>query len=218
MLKVFTFGGDSPMNGSTSARVTGGPAGGAPVAEDGSGAWHEAAASLPEPGGNRVPILSSYHGHDLEHWPLHHTLVLGALDSAVPSARVHLRQLLREWGQAELEEDASVVISELVTNAVVASAELRPAVAPVLVWLGSDRHRVLLAVADASPRPPMRLPLGPYAYGGRGLALVEALSSRWGWYPASIAGLAKAVWAEWCLPSEAGQRSATGEPNHRHAV
>jgi anti-sigma regulatory factor (Ser/Thr protein kinase) len=81
-------------------------------------------------------------------------------------------------GEAELAEDASVVISELVTNAVVASAELRPAVAPVLAWLGSDRHRVLLAVADASPRPPMRLPLGPYAYGGRGLALVEALSSR----------------------------------------
>jgi hypothetical protein len=177
-----------------SARTPGGPMGGAPTVKDGSDAWHEAAASLPGPGGNRVPILSSHHGHDLEHWPLHHTLVLGALDSAVPSARAHLRQLLREWGQAELEEDASVVISELV-------AELGPTVAPVLAWLGSDRHRVLLAVADASLRPPMRLPLAPYAYGGRGLALVEALSSRWGWYPASIAGLAKAVWAEWCLPN-----------------
>ena len=147
-----------------------------------------------------VPIPSSHHGHDLEHWPLHHTLVLGAVDSAVPSARAHLRQLLRQWDQAELEDDASVVISELVTNAVVASAELGPAVAPVLVWLGSDRHRVLLAVADASPQPPMRLPLGPYADGGRGLALVEALSSRWGWYPASITGLAKAIWAEFLLP------------------
>jgi len=206
------------MSGSTSARAPGGPVGGAPAAEGGADAWREAAASPPGPGGNRVPILSSHHGHDLKHWPLHHTLVFGALDSAVPSARAHVRQLLREWGQAELDEDVSVVISELVTNAVVASAELRPAVAPVLVWLGSDRHRVLLAVADASLRPPMRLPLGPYAYGGRGLALVEALSSRWGWYPASIARLAKAVWAEWLLPAEAGQRSATGQPNHRHAV
>ena len=177
------FGSDNPMSGSMSAHAPGCSVGGAPAAE-----------------GNGVPILSSHHGHDLEHWPLHHTLVLGAVDSAVPAARAHLRQLLREWDQAQVEEDASVVISELVTNAVVASAELGPAVAPVLAWLGSDRHRVLLAVADASPQPPMRLPLGPFAYGGRGLALVEALCSRWGWCPASIAGLAKAVWAEWLLP------------------
>ena len=64
----------------------------------------------------------------------------------------------------------------------------------------------------------MRLHLEPYAEGGRGLALVEAFSSRWGWYPASIAGLAKVVWAEWRLPSEAGQRPATGQPNRRHAL
>ncbi len=177
-----------------------------PAPEGSSATWQEVAASLPGPGGNKAPILSSHHGHDLERWPLHHTLILGALDSAVPSARAHLRQLLHEWDRAELDEDASVVISELVTNAVVASAELGPAVAPVLVWLGSDRRRVLLVVADASPRPPMRLSLAPYACGGRGLVLVEELSSRWGWYPASIAGLAKAVWAEW-LP-----------PDHRNAI
>jgi anti-sigma regulatory factor (Ser/Thr protein kinase) len=215
---VLTFGGDSPMNGSTSARANDGAAGGAPVADGGYDAWHEAAASLPGPGGNKMPILSSHHGHDLEHWPLHHTLVLGALDSAVPSARAHLRQLMREWGHAELEEDASVVISELVTNAVVASAKLGPAVAPVLVWLGSNRNHVLLAVADASLRPPMRLPLAPYAYGGRGLALVEALSSRWGWCPVSIAGLVKAVWAEWRLPSEVGHQPTIGQPNRCYAV
>ena len=111
-----------------------------------------------------------------------------------------------------------MVVSELVTNSIVASAELRPAVASVAVWLGSDTHRVLLAVADASPRPPTRLNLEPDAEGGRGLALVEAFSSRWGWHPASIAGLVKVVWAEWRLPSKVGQRPATGQPNHRHAV
>jgi anti-sigma regulatory factor (Ser/Thr protein kinase) len=200
-----------------SARAPGGPVGGAPGAEN-TDASREAAASLSGPGSIKVPTLSSHHGHDLGRWPLHDTLVLGAVESAVPSARAHLRQLLREWGRTELEEDASVVVSELVTNAVAASAELRPAAAPVLMWLGSDRHCVLAAVVDASPRPPMLLSLGPYAYGGRGLALVEALSTRWGWYPASIAGLVKAVWAEWCLPAEAGQQPATDQPNHRHAV
>ena len=110
------------------------------------------------------------------------------------------------------------MVSELVTNAVVASAELRPTVAPVLVWIGSDSHCVLVAVADASPRPPMRLNLEPDADGGRGLALVEAFSNRWGWHPAKMAGLVKVVWAEWRLPSEVGQRPTTGLPDRCHAV
>src|SRR5712671_479121 len=93
------------------------------AAGDGTGAWQQAAASLPGPG-DRVPIASSHHGHDLGHWPLHDTLILGALPDAVPAARAHLRRLLRQWGHAELDQDASVVISELVSNAVVASAEL----------------------------------------------------------------------------------------------
>ena len=46
----------------------------------------------------------------------------------------------------------SAVISELVTNAVAASAELRAA-APVLVWLGSDGYCLLLAVVDGAPAP-----------------------------------------------------------------
>ena len=96
----------------------------------------------------------------------------------MPLARAHLRQLLSGWGRAELSPDAGVVVSELVTNSVAASAGLRLAAASVLVWLGSDWHCLLLAVADASPRPPVRLNLEPDTEGGRGLALVEALSSR----------------------------------------
>lgn len=180
--------------------------------------------------GRQVPIVSSHHGHDLECWPLHDTLILGAVPDAVPSARAHLRQLLRQWGHAELGQDASVVISELMTNAVVASAELRPAVAPVLMWLGSDGRRVLAAVADASPRPPVWLNPGPDAERGRGLALVEALSSRWGWHPASTAGLRKYAWAEWHLPAgppagrhclaeeEIVQESARPDPGRSHDV
>lgn len=151
-----------------------------------------------ESGGTVPP---SHHGHDLERWPLRDTLKLRALPDAVPSARAHLRQLLSGGGWAELSPDAGVVVSELVTNAVAASAGLRPA-APVLVWLGSDSHCLLLAVADVSPRPPVRLNRGPDAEGGRGLALVEALSDRWGWHPAAITGLKKVVWAEWHLAEE----------------
>ena len=166
--------------------------------------------------GGTVP--PSHHGYDLERWPLRDTLTLGALADAVPLARARLRQLLAGWGRAGLSPDAGVVVSELVTNAVAASAGLRPA-APVLVWLGSDSHCLLLAVADVSPRPPLRLDVWPDAEGGRGLALVEALSGRWGWYPATITGLKKVVWAEWRLAEEETvQGSPVPDPGRSHDV
>jgi anti-sigma regulatory factor (Ser/Thr protein kinase) len=123
-------------------------------------------------------------------------ITLGALAGAVPSARAHVQQLLWEWRRAELGQDVGVVVSELVTNAVAASAELRPTVAPVLVWLGSDTRSVLVAVADAVPTPPVLLNPDPEAEGGRGLAVVGAYSNRWGWHTTTTAGLAKVVWAE----------------------
>jgi hypothetical protein len=166
--------------------------------------------------GAQTAVLPCHHGHDLEHWPVGDTLMLEAHADAVPSARAQLRQLLSGWGLAELSPDAGVVISELVTNAVAASAEPRLATAPVLAWLGSDSHCLLLAVTDASPRTPARPNLRADAERGRGLALVEALSSRWGWYPTSTAGLRKVVWAEWLLgPGEtmsAEEQAMQGPP------
>jgi predicted transcriptional regulator/DNA-binding XRE family transcriptional regulator len=82
---------------------------------------------------------------------------------------------------------------ELVTNAVLACAGLRPKAPPLVVWLGSDTSYVLAGVADASPRTPVLLNLGIDAEGGRGLALVEAFSTRWGWHPTATASLVK-----WC--------------------
>jgi anti-sigma regulatory factor (Ser/Thr protein kinase) len=206
------------MSGSTSAHCPNAPSGSVHAAGGGTGARDETDAHLPGHGDPRALVPPSHHGHDLARWPLRNAISLGALEGAVPSARVHVRQLLWEWGCADLEQDAGVVVSELVTNAIMASAELRPAVAPVLVWLGSDTRCVLVAVADASPRPPMRLDLEPDAEGGRGLALVEAFSSRWGWHATTMAGLVKVVWAEWRLSSGAGQPPATDQPDCCRAV
>lgn len=203
------------MSGRTSAQAPGTPMGDAHAAETGTGAY---VARLPGRGRGGAPVPASHHGHDLQRWPLRNAITFGALEGAVPSARAHLRQLLWEWRQAELGQDAGVVVSELVTNSVMASAELRPAVAPVLVWLGSDGHCVLVAVADASPQPPVRLSLGPDADGGRGLALVDALSSRWGWHPVTMSGLVKVVWAEWHLPPGTGEPAAADRTNLRHAI
>ena len=181
---------------------------------EGDGTGNVQSTGLPSPGPHPTSrssapgaIPPSHHGHRLQHWPLHDMLILGAVADAVPTARVRLRRLLSCWGHAEVGPDASVVVSELVTNSVVASAELRLAAVAVLVWLGTDSHHLLLAVADANPRPPVRLSLGPDAERGRGLALVETLSNRWGWHPASTTGLRKVIWAEWRLSS----RPASGQ-------
>jgi anti-sigma regulatory factor (Ser/Thr protein kinase) len=153
--------------------------------------------------GASVPVPPTHHGHSLEGWPLRSVITLAATDTAVPLARAHVRRLLRDWGFLELGEDAGLVVSELVTNAVQASARLQAT--PVRVWLGSDARWVLVAVADASPQLPVRPETGPDAVEGRGLALVEAFSTRCGWHPVTPR-LVKEVWAEWHQPWPAGVR------------
>lgn len=115
-------------------------------------------------------------------WPLHSFLELGALDGAVPSARLHARHVLREWGLAALGDDAELVVSELATNGVQASRAMTHAA--IRLWLASDRAQVVVCVWDASRQPPVRMDAAEDAEHGRGLLLVEAVSAQWGWFPA----------------------------------
>ena len=59
--------------------------------------------------------------HDEVRFPRRSSLLLGALPSAVPCARLHARQVLWEWGLSEVAETAELLLSELVTNAVQAA-------------------------------------------------------------------------------------------------
>jgi hypothetical protein len=52
----------------------------------------------------------------------------------------------------------------------------------VRLWLLSDTARVLILVQDDNPRPPARTVPEADAEAGRGLLLVEPVSSRWDWY------------------------------------
>jgi hypothetical protein len=54
-------------------------------------------------------------------------LELAPLPGAVPCARLHAVSLLAEWRLRDLADDATLVVSELMTNAVTASAALPPA-------------------------------------------------------------------------------------------
>ena len=51
-------------------------------------------------------------------WPLSSRLVLGALPTAVGCIRLHAKQVVWEWGLAELAGAVELVVSELATGCV----------------------------------------------------------------------------------------------------
>lgn len=126
-------------------------------------------------------------------WPVRDFLELGALPGAVPSARLHAKQIAWEWKLSRLAEAVEQVVSELMTNSV-AAARAMPHIEPVRLWLLSDTRKVLVLVWDANPQPPALIEAGEDAENGRGLFLVQAFSERWGSYPTPHWG-GKVVWA-----------------------
>ncbi|MBB1245192.1 serine/threonine-protein phosphatase, partial [Streptomyces durbertensis] len=113
------------------------------------------------------------------------------LPDAVMHARRFTLRTLRSWGVEEEADEVLLVVSELVTNAVVHTQ------GPVNLDLTLAGDRLRVAVSDASPRSPAKpTSLDWEATGGRGLLLVEAMSASWGSVP--ISG-GKQVWGEVAL-------------------
>jgi anti-sigma regulatory factor (Ser/Thr protein kinase) len=131
---------------------------------------------------------------------LHLVLRLSALDlrplpSAVPSARLHAKFVIRDWGFPAIARDCELLVAELVTNAVTHGARVVTAadLPPVRLRLSGRTHGVQIEVWDASEEmPQVRDPLSEEP-GGRGLILVAAYASRWGAY--RTVGGGKCVWA-----------------------
>jgi len=113
-------------------------------------------------------------------WPLQSRLELAALDTTPACARKHAKAVILEWGLAALADTAELLVSELVTNAVRASAALPSPV--VGLWLVSDGQSVMAHVRDGSDAMPERRDTDPDSASGRGLLLVEALGKDWGAY------------------------------------
>lgn len=106
-----------------------------------------------------------------------------------------------------LAETLTLLVSELVTNAVVHTG--RPAVLRLSLpgaaggaateegtsgeAAGKAPATVRLEVADASARPPRPRCADGDETNGRGLALVDGLADRWGWSPE---GAGKRIWCE----------------------
>lgn len=90
-------------------------------------------------------------------------------------------------------EDAVLVTSELVTNAVI-HAHSSPDVEVVI-----DDHVVSIAVNDAAHTMPLPRQATTDDLSGRGLGIVARLSEQWGYRP--VHGDGKVVWA--CIPLHA---------------
>ncbi|AYG80045.1 Phosphoserine phosphatase RsbU [Streptomyces hundungensis] len=125
---------------------------------------------------------------------------------SVAIARAFVRDTLQGWGYADVVDDAVVLTSELVTNAVVHAGTK----ADVLCLRADDGVRV--EVADRYPErevPLLGSPAdiaGPDRENGRGLLLCAALASRWG---VEYTPTRKNVWFQLDLPNRAvGTRSA----------
>ena len=91
---------------------------------------------------------------------------------------------------SELVDSASLVVSELVTNAVL---HARTAIGVVIILL--DDGAVRLEVSDESSALPYRRPYSEGSATGRGLVLVDALSAGWG-VNSRHDTEGKTVWAE----------------------
>ena len=134
-------------------------------------------------------------------YPRQSHLVLGALASAVPCARLHARLVLTEWDLAHLADDCELIVSEMITNAVDASIAL-PDRPPVALRLLADGTSLVIEVWDRSPLDVEPREVGADAECGRGLTVVAALSDHWGWERTGDGR--KVVWAE--LATAAGSR------------
>lgn len=140
-----------------------------------------------------VPEPDSGAGTAFQGWPHASSLEFAGLPSAVPCGRLHTRQVLWEWRLGHLADDAELLVSEILSNAVKASWS--PAGAGLIALrLLADDKRLVIEVWDHSPRDPQPLQPNAESENGRGFTVIEALSNRWGYRRVSAS--AKFVWAE----------------------
>jgi anti-sigma regulatory factor (Ser/Thr protein kinase) len=125
-------------------------------------------------------------------------LVLPAEPRSVPVARSFLTDLLTQWELDRFADEAMLLVSELVANAVL---HVR---GPLALELTHRADGFRVAVADAGAGMPDLQVLGRDAEGGRGLHIVSAFSSAWGVDHLGEGG--KLVWAElvWAELESAG--------------
>jgi anti-sigma regulatory factor (Ser/Thr protein kinase)/anti-anti-sigma regulatory factor len=119
------------------------------------------------------------------------TLRLGPTPDAPSAARRRLAEACAEWGIPDMIENAVIVVSELVSNAV------QHAGTDIVVRAARRGDYLHVSVRDDDPTPPMAPdatagPGSPLDERGRGLRLVGVHTAAWG---SHVSADGKTVWA-----------------------
>ena len=148
-------------------------------------------------GGMGFPERCSGVGTILD-WPYTSSLEFAALPQAPGCGRDHTRFVLVEWGLEALADDATLIVSELLTNAVKIYWE-HGLYEPIALRLQATTRRLRIEVWDryTEDLDLVAAEASKEAETGRGLAVVEALSHGWGVRRPSYS--LKVVWAELCV-------------------
>jgi anti-sigma regulatory factor (Ser/Thr protein kinase) len=142
------------------------------------------------PASRRRPALHVIRGHVVE-------------DTLVLSPDLHAPARARAWARAQIiddtvdrADDALLIVSELVTNAV------RHAGTDVVLTVGVDAERIRIQVSDWGDELPHVKPGSSDGTrpGGRGLVIVSAVATAWG-VNSSRERPGKTVWADLALSS-----------------
>ncbi|MFD9292639.1 ATP-binding protein [Streptomyces sp. NPDC060030] len=157
---------------------------------------HGAAAVTPRPGAGSTDPHEEL-ARDLGiRAPGFTTRALGADPESLRQARAFVRDALEYWGLRSCADDVSLVAGELVSNAVchgIQPTAEHPDPPRARLGLACQDGTLVCAVTDPSPEVPVLRRADESLERGRGLRIIDALSSSWGWSRPSLAG--KTVWA-----------------------
>jgi hypothetical protein len=145
-------------------------------------------------------------------------LALAAVPTAVRCSRAFVRRTLHHWRLDHLSDDAELVTSELVTNAVRATGltgtpllwSQLTHLAMIQVRLTLREDTVLIEVRDREAAVPVLQEPGEDQENNRGLQVVVALSAEWGYYHVPRGG--KVVWARLAIPGPVPVPGQAPEP------
>ncbi len=113
----------------------------------------------------------------VEHAPVRMRVPFAA--SSVPMARQQLKQWMTEHGSSvEHIEDARVIISELVANAV-RHAQPLPDGSILVTWCAEGPELEVAVTDGGGPTQPRTVHAPSSALAGRGMAIIETLSVSW---------------------------------------
>jgi anti-sigma regulatory factor (Ser/Thr protein kinase) len=107
-------------------------------------------------------------------------LMLPGTPYSTQMARFYIRTALGYHDLGDFAENVEMVTSELISNAITHAGA--STVGLELMRL-NDSGAIVIVVTDSSPQPPAKRELTDVAEHGRGLHVVEALSTVWGWTP-----------------------------------